>query len=318
MRNNKINYLAVGSFVILMVVGLVLSIAMLTGRTGATDEYHAYYSNVTGVKFGTQVLYEGYPIGQVETVTPEPGEGGMRFRVDFEVTEGWKIPENSKVQIAASSLLAAVSLNIKAGTATVPLKPGDEVSSQEAANIFSVVSDVAGTIGDLAETSIKPMLVDIGKSAKVIGELLDEDGRVIFGEMKDLAKRAPAIADDVEAFANQMNNSSAKLDQLMSDENVKQLETLIDNLNAFSTDLKTTQAKLDTVLMTSNNMLEENRKDVRKAVTELRYTADSVVRHIDAVTQNLEGSSRNMYEFTRQIRQNPAILLGGTPPQPAR
>ena len=56
----------------------------LSGGSGATDGYHAMYRNVTGVKFGTQVLYEGYPIGQVEAVTPVPEGGGMRFRVDFE------------------------------------------------------------------------------------------------------------------------------------------------------------------------------------------------------------------------------------------
>ncbi|MBI3113149.1 MAG: MCE family protein, partial [Rhodospirillales bacterium] len=68
MRSSKINYLLVGVFVIGMVVALVVSVALLTGRTGATDLYYSYYENVTGVKFGTQVVYEGYPIGQVEQV----------------------------------------------------------------------------------------------------------------------------------------------------------------------------------------------------------------------------------------------------------
>ena len=67
-----------------MAVALVVAIVTLSGGSGATDAYHAMYRNVTGVKFGTQVLYEGYPIGQVEAVTPVP-EGGRhalprRFR----------------------------------------------------------------------------------------------------------------------------------------------------------------------------------------------------------------------------------------------
>ncbi len=37
MRSSKINYLVVGVFVVGMVVALVGSIALLTGRTGATD-----------------------------------------------------------------------------------------------------------------------------------------------------------------------------------------------------------------------------------------------------------------------------------------
>ncbi|MCF6247966.1 MAG: hypothetical protein L3J69_11470, partial [Desulfobacula sp.] len=36
---------------------------------------------------------------------------------------------------------------------------------------------------------------------------------------------------------------------------------------------------------------------------------------IDAVNQNVEGTARNMYEFSRQIRQNPGLLLSGGSPQ---
>jgi phospholipid/cholesterol/gamma-HCH transport system substrate-binding protein len=32
------------------------------------------------------------------------------------------------------------------------------------------------------------------------------------------------------------------------------------------------------------------------------------------INQNLEGAARNMFEFSRQIRQNPGLLLGGKPP----
>ena len=101
MRNNKLNYVIVGSFVLAMIFGLIFSIAMLTGRTGATDKYFAVYRNVTGVKFGTQVLYEGFPIGQVEEVTPVAEGSKMSFRVDFTVVEGWRIPEDSVAKIAA-------------------------------------------------------------------------------------------------------------------------------------------------------------------------------------------------------------------------
>ena len=97
MRSSKINYLVVGVFVLAMIGVLVVAVALLMGRTGAVDAYHAVYRNVTGIKFGTQVIYEGYPIGQVESVQPEERDGGMVFRVDFSITQGWKIPQDSKV-----------------------------------------------------------------------------------------------------------------------------------------------------------------------------------------------------------------------------
>jgi phospholipid/cholesterol/gamma-HCH transport system substrate-binding protein len=60
-KNNKANYLIVGIFVLAVIVGIVTAVALLTGRTGATDDYYAIYDNVTGVEFGTRVLYEASP-----------------------------------------------------------------------------------------------------------------------------------------------------------------------------------------------------------------------------------------------------------------
>jgi len=39
-----------------------------------------------------------------------------------------------------------------------------------------------------------------------------------------------------------------------------------------------------------------------------------VSRNIDSITYNLEGTSRNMSEFSREIRENPGLLLGGNKP----
>ena len=41
---------------------------------------------------------------------------------------------------------------------------------------------------------------------------------------------------------------------------------------------------------------------------------ESVARHIDAVNRNLEGTTRNMNEFSSRIRENPVLLLRGQSP----
>ena len=104
MNTAKINYVAVGIFISVALVGMIVSMALLTGRTGSTDPYYSVYTNVTGVKFGTQVLYEGYPIGQVEDVVPIVQDGAMRFRVNYEVTEGWQIPDDSVARMTSPRL----------------------------------------------------------------------------------------------------------------------------------------------------------------------------------------------------------------------
>ena len=47
-------------------------------------------------------------------------------------------------------------------------------------------------------------------------------------------------------------------------------------------------------------------------LADLRHVLGVVSRDIDSMTRNLEGTSRNMLEFSRQLRANPAVLITGT------
>lgn len=319
MRNSKLNYLMVGMFVIGMVAAVVVSVALLTGRTGATDGYHAYYDNVTGVKFGTQVVYEGYPIGQVERVTPEEKDARMRFRVSFGVQEKWRIPTDSVAEIAAPGLLAAVTLSIHAGKAKESLKPGSEIRSRERSDLFAVVSSVAGEFGQLTESSIKPLLANVDRAVQTINRIMEKEGENLFKDARKvttdlaqvvavLSERVPKIADDIDLFVGRMNKTSEELERIMTPTNREKIETVITNLNEVS-------KSANAIVQEIRDLVQREDGDIRKSVSETRYIVESVSRHIDSINQNMDGAARNMYEFTRQIRQNPGLLLGSQAPE---
>ena len=324
MRSNKINYLLVGTFVLAMIAGLIVALSVLTGRTGATDAYHAYYSNVTGVKFGTQVVYEGYPIGQVETVTPEPSKGGMRFRVDFEINEGWKIPKDSKVAIAAPGLLAAVTLSISAGASPDALTPGSEVAAVEGGDLFAVVSGVAEKLGGLSDNSIEPLLASVQQAVNSANKLLNDHGESLAGDLKqmikeasllvaDVSRRIPVVIDDMELIASDVQSFSGELKAAATPANRKLIEETIANLNGATKDARAAMANGDKLMTTLTDMVGKNDGDLRRAIKDARYVVESVARRIDAINENLEGMSRNMLEFSRQIRQSPGLLLNSKP-----
>ncbi|NQU62547.1 MAG: MCE family protein [Rhodospirillales bacterium] len=326
MRSSKINYLIVGLFVCVMIAALLASIAMLTGRTGAVDKYFTYYSNVTGIKFGTQVVYEGFPIGQLETITPEEKDGRMRFRVDFSVTQGWRIPEDSIVEIAAPGLLAAVTLAIHAGKKNKSLKAGALVSSQERSDVFAVVSSVAGQLGNLMDSNIKPLLTNFNTAVESINKIIANDAGLLFSDVRKttndlaavaalMAERVPKIADNIEEFSAKMNATVDGLQKVLNPANREKLDNAISNVDAAS-------AKVDALLDSVTTLVEDVGKimvsrdgDMRKTISETRYIVESVSRHIDSINQNMEGAARNMYEFSRQIRQNPGLLLGSQAPE---
>ena len=324
MRSSKINYLLVGTFVLLSIAGLIVALSLLTGRTGATDAYHAYYANVTGVKFGTQVVYEGYPIGQVETVTPEPHKGGMRFRVDFEVQQGWKIPKDSVVHIAAPGLLAAVTLAITAGKSPDALAPGAEVAAAEQGNLFAAVASVAEKLGGLADNSLGPLLANVNTGVLQFNKLLGEDGKGLVVDVKglvrdassvvaDISQRVPKVIDNMEQIGDDVKVASTQLKAMATPANRKLLENTLVNLNKATTDARAAMASGQQLLTTLNDMVGKKDGDVRRAISDARYVIGSIARRIDAINENMEGMSRNMLEFSRQIRQSPGLLLTSKP-----
>ncbi len=325
MRISKLNYVAVGLFVMAAIAGLVFTVAMLTGRTGDTDEYFAIYRNVTGVKFGTQVIYEGYPIGQVEDVTPEESAGGMVFRVDFGINKGWRLPADSRVQIAAPGLLAAKTLSIRAGASKVALKPGTEVTSVEAADIFGAMSSLADKVSGFLETEVKQLLEGdvktlmgaVTEAVDGVNTLLAGDGRVLLKDVsalvKDLSVQLPAVAANIQSFTKKMEKSGDEILKLVSPENRAQIEVIIANLDNSTAELGNVLKTMDGVVANFDKLVTGPEGNVETILSETRYIVESLSRHVDSINQNMEGAARNMNEFSRQIRANPGLLLGGAP-----
>ena len=131
MKRDNVNYLMVGTFVLVMLAAFFVFLFAITGSTGPSDRYIVYYENVSGVKFGTGVYYEGYRVGQVESLVPEAGETGMRYRLDLSIAAGWRIPEDSLARVASSGLISAISINIQEGKSATALKPGGTIAGEE-------------------------------------------------------------------------------------------------------------------------------------------------------------------------------------------
>jgi phospholipid/cholesterol/gamma-HCH transport system substrate-binding protein len=73
--------------------------------------------------------------------------------------------------------------------------------------------------------------------------------------------------------------------------------------------------EVNQVAKSIHGMVDRNGKNVDKSTADLEYILRTVSQNIDAITNNLEGTTRNMNEFSRLIRQNPGLLLGGGSPE---
>jgi len=324
MRNSRWNYVAVGLFVLAMVGAGLVGLIAVGVRTGATDSYYVVLDNVADIKFGTQVRYEGYPVGQVDSIAPDADGGGMRFKVGVSVAQGWRIPADSVARIGSTSFLAAKTLDISRGASPRALEPGMQIAGAQPADVFAAMSKVAAEISDLSRNRVQPLLANIDHLVSGLGGTVDRDIGQLMATLNRLAGTvagdAPRITAQLKAFSEKLNASATTASTLLSPENVATIQRIVGNVDqtadrfaALSASLQLTADRVDAIIGQVDGLVADSRPGVEKSLTDLRYTLRTVAQNVDTIVHNMEGTSRNMNEFSRLIRQNPGLLLGGTP-----
>lgn len=280
MKEESRNYVLVGAFVVAMVLSLILWLALLSGQTGATDAYRIRYQSVLGLRPGTQVYYQGYPVGTVESITPIEDEvEGRLFELSAELQQGWLLPDDSVARITASGLLSAVVIDIEAGESMRPLSPGALIDSVEPTSLMSVVADAASGMSEFMFDSLRPQLESLVAN-------LDQT----IGEVSEFV--APENAMNVARILENLGTMSEETQQLVGG-------------------LDETRANLDGVVGRLDQLLAANDDDIRTAVSDLQQAIEALARRSEAVASNLEDATRNANEFSRQLRANPGVLLRG-------
>lgn len=299
LKHQHLNYAAVGLFILAMLVAGVLSLSLLAGHGGARDRYFTLLDNVADVGFGSQVRYEGFPVGQVEKITPFTEGARMRFRVELAIEQGWRLPADSVARIGSTSMLSAKTLDIKGGDSTGTIVVGGEIRSGSPTDMFSAMADLAGDLGDLSRGGLKPLLDRIGT--------IVEHG-------------APELVERTVSLIARLDASAETLQSVLSKENARSVSGLIVNAEETSRSFATTSrdmaagmARVDRLIGELEDLVAGNRNGIDRSLKDMQHTLASVAQNIDSLVHNLDSTSRNMNEFSRLIRQNPGLLLGGSP-----
>ena len=302
MKRDTVNYFAVGAVVLGALALLIVILFRITGTSGASDDYPVYYSQVAGLKYGTPVYFEGYRVGQVGAVEPVHEGTRTRFKVTLQIQEGWPIPNDSIAQVASSGLLSDMFIYIDQGEADEIYSPGDEIPGEESADIFAALGDLAGEIQALADGEIAPLIRMLSERVDVI--------------TNDIQSGTPEVLDKVRAIATNLETSSASLNQLLGSENRDLVSSTLANLDeasastaALTEELRATREELDQALQQVEQIVVENRPEVRRMVQQLELTVQELAVRLDDISFNLDEASRNFNEFTRAIRNKPNRLL---------
>jgi len=302
MRDPRKNYLVVGTFLLVLLAALIVWLAVLSGRTEATHPYFMEFNNVMGLTEGAQILFEGYPAGQIEEILLSHEPDAPTYRLNVSIRQAWDIPNDSTAVITQAGFLSAVVVDIHAGKSTDMLTPGDEIASLGATGFLRTISSMAMKIEELSETTLKPLLENLTEGTS---------------SLKDLSKDVPIILGNLKTFSVELSDTTHRFKVFLG-RNTKRVETILTdleiasgNISGLTTEFRQTAKQIDHLLGSMDNLISKNRETIDHSLTDLHYTLEVIASHIREISSNLESTTRNMNEFTAEIRRNPSTIIRG-------
>jgi phospholipid/cholesterol/gamma-HCH transport system substrate-binding protein len=250
---------------------------------------------VTGLRYGAPVFYQGYRIGEVGRITPERAAEGTRYKIELAIRRDWPIPKDSPARLQSTGLLADVSVGISEGASPEMLPPGGELKGIEGADIFAAMNELAGQISELTRNQITPLIRTLSQRVDSITGAID--------------KTTPEILEQTRALLEKLNVASVGLNDVLKPENRAEVGKILGEVSKLSTELRKTRETLDQALGEIATIAKENRPDLRASVQDLGSVLEALSSRMDVITHHLESSSRNLDEFSREIRAHPNRLI---------
>ena len=302
----RAHYVAVGTFV-LAVIFLAFVAVLWLGRTEFGEQARRYYiffrGSVAGLNKGSQVQYNGIPVGQVVDIRVDPGNL-EQIQVTAEI--------NTSIVDIKSDARAFLETNILNGIATIQIRGGTREASDlvpETGHKYPVIKSGRSELEEV-KASLPELVADLKEAAHGVNALLDENNR------RAVAETLQNVRTITAAFVE----PSKKLTEVVDNANnaVVQLRTFFQDLDESYTDkgglkdqLSQTLADADRLAKNLNEasrqlqlVLQENRPGIRN------FTQSTLTQVCDLVT-DLQRFVVGATRFVSEMERNPTRLLFG-------
>jgi phospholipid/cholesterol/gamma-HCH transport system substrate-binding protein len=217
--------------------------------------------------------------------------------------------------VVSPRVLSPVSIDIKAGQSDHALKPGDTLAGTPAVNLFAAMGVLASRLSAVDLTRLGPLLATLDESLRGVRDIVVTDGRQASAQLAELlssANRAlPPMMADLQSFSRTIDEIAGELRQMVNPRSRERVEIILANLDRTSEDAKVTLRESRRLSEQLARLAENSEADVEQSADDARYILGLLARNVDTIMHNAETTTRNIQEFSRQIRANPGLLIRG-------
>ena len=302
----RAHYVAVGAFV-LAVIFLAFVAVLWLGRSEFAQDTKRYYiyfrGSVMGLNKGSQVQYNGIPVGRVIDIRVDP-HNLAQIQVTVEI-------DTSIVNIK-SDAEAFLETNILNGIATVQIRGGTQEASDlvpRPGHKYAVITAGRSTL-DEVKASLPELVADLKAVAHRLNDLLDEENRRAVSEtLQNVRSITGALVEPSKEVADVVNNANKAVIELRSffrniEQSYVEKGGLKDQLSQTLGDADRLAKNLTDASRQIQTLIQENRPGIRG------FTHNSLNQLGDLVT-DLKRFVASMSRFAAEIERNPPMLLFG-------
>ena len=302
----RAHYVAVGAFV-LAVIFLAFVAVLWLGRAEFAQETKRYYiyfrGSVAGLSKGSQVQYNGIPVGRVIDIRVDP-TNLEQIQVTVEI-------DTSIVNIK-SDAQAFLEANILNGIATVQIRGGTREASDlvpRPGHKYAVITAGRSELEEV-KASLPELVADLKAAAHRLNDLLDENNRrAVSDTLQNVRSITGALVEPSREVGEVVNNANKAVVELRSlfhnlEQSYVEKGGLKDQLSQTLGDADRLAKNLTDASRQLQGLIQENRPGIRD------FTHNTLNQLGDLVT-DLKRFVAGMTRFATELERNPPKLLFG-------
>jgi len=302
----RAHFVAVGTFV-LAVIFLAFVAVLWLGRAEFGQRAKQYYiffrGSVAGLNKGSQVQYNGIPVGRVVAIRVDPGN-----LEQIEVT----VEIDTRIVDIKSDARAFLDANILNGIATIQIRGGTREASDllpEPGHRYPVIKAGRSELEEV-KASLPELVADLREAAHSLNTLLNENNRqAVSDTLENIRTITGALVEPSKEVSEVVDNANKALADLRSffrdvDQSYTEKGGLKDQLSQTLGDADRLAKNLNDAGRQLQQLIQENRPGIRN------FTQSTLTQIGDVVT-DLQRFVTGITRFVSEIERNPPKLLFG-------
>jgi phospholipid/cholesterol/gamma-HCH transport system substrate-binding protein len=307
----KVNYILVGSFVVVLGVAVLIGILWLgkTDYRGSYDRYEAYMKeSVAGLSVDSTVKYRGVDVGRVKTIALNP-DNPEEVLLTMDIVRGTPVKTDTIAVLETQGLTGLATINLTGGSRDAPTLQAREGQAypviKTGPSLFFRLDEAVTRL--LSEEGLAQLFVDLDTAAKGAAKVLDDDNRTMLKRtIKDLSDVAQTIAAhkaQIELTLNGASRSADNLVKLTASLNAE-VPILIAGINKSVAALGTATEELARTSKTVGAVVNEARPELQQFTGRTLPEAGVLVTELRQLTGTLT-------RVARELEREPSSLVFG-------